>query len=113
MHPLSRVASAAVFAASIFAATVAASAQPGRSLGTEGPVVLQVDRDSGLPQPSRSRRDLDVARAVPVPTVMNGSGFGLSGTDYYSDGRHEGPLRGGERVNNYVLAPARRAVPVR
>ena len=87
------------------------SAQQRLGLGADGPVVLRVDPDSGLPQPSPYRQDLQVERAVPVPRVMNGSGFGLSGTDYYSDGLHEGSLRGGTRRNNYVLAPGLRVAP--
>ena len=102
---------AATLVASITMATTEASAQQRRSLGSEGPVVLGVDPDSGLPLPSPYRPDLRLDRAVPVPSVMNGSGFGLSGTDYYSDGLHEGRLRGGIRQNSYILAPALRAAP--
>ncbi len=81
--------------------------------GAQGPVVLPVDRDSGLPVPVENRGDLSVDRAVPVPSVMNGSGFGLTGTDYYSDGLHEGALRGRTRAREFVLAPALRAPPHR
>lgn len=102
---------AATLAASVSMMSVEAAAQQRRHLGAEGPVVLSVDPDSGLPLPSPYRQDLRLDRAVPVPSVMNGSGFGLSGTDYYSDGRHEGSLRSGVRQNSYVLAPALRSAP--
>lgn len=102
---------AIAFAVAIPLMSGEASAQQRLGLGADGPVVLRVDPDSGLPQPSPYRQDLQIDRAVPVPSVMNGSGFGLSGTDYYSDGLHEGSLRGGIKRNSYILAPALRSAP--
>lgn len=90
-----------------------ASAQSVRYAGSHGPIVLRVDPDSGYPVPPPAYYDVRVERAVPVPSVMNGSGFGLTGTDYYSDGLHEGPLRRGIRVREFVLAPALRVPPQR
>jgi hypothetical protein len=69
-------------------------------LGAHGPVVLPTSPSSGRPIP-------DDPRAVPVPHVMNGGGFGLTGTDYYSDGVTEGPLNKRHRPREFVLAPAR------
>ena len=79
--------------------TCAASAQT-VYLGANGPVVLPTSPSSGRPIP-------DDPRAVPVPHVMNGGGFGLTGTDYYSDGISEGPLNKRHRSREFVLAPAR------
>ena len=73
--------------------------------GVDGPVVLDTDLDSGRPIPSLRRPDLDLARAIPVPSVMNGGGFGLTGTDYYSDGPAE-RSHGRGRRGAYILAPA-------
>lgn len=70
----------------------------------DGPYVLPTDRGTGRPRP-------DDPRAIPVPSVMNGGGFGLTGTGYYDDSPSEGPLNGRRRVNEYVLAPARVAPP--
>ncbi|MCJ2037208.1 hypothetical protein [Methylobacterium sp. J-068] len=69
-------------------------------LGANGPVVLPTSPSTGRPVP-------DDPRAVPVPSVMNGGGFGLTGTDYYSDGISEGPLNKRHQPQSYVLAPAR------
>lgn len=79
--------------------------------GASGPIVLRVDPDSGRPRPPFRGDEREVVNAVPVPTVMNGGGFGLSGTDYYSDGGSEGRLGQGRRVNEYILAPALRSGP--
>lgn len=79
--------------------TCAASAQT-LFLGANGPVVLPTSPYSGRPVP-------DDPRAVPVPHVMNGGGFGLTGTDYYSDSITEGPLNKRHRPREFVLAPAR------
>ncbi|GJD71906.1 hypothetical protein [Methylobacterium goesingense] len=79
--------------------TCAASAQT-LFLGANGPVVLPTSPYSGRPVP-------DDPRAVPVPHVMNGGGFGLTGTDYYSDSLTEGPLNKRRRPREFVLAPAR------
>lgn len=69
-------------------------------LGANGPVVLPTSPYSGRPVP-------DDPRAVPVPHVMNGGGFGLTGFDYYSDSITEGPLNKRHRPREFVLAPAR------
>lgn len=72
--------------------------------GPDGPTVLQVD-DADRPIVPPARPDLAVP-AIPVPQVMNGGGFGLTGFNYYDDGPMEG--RGGPRKGSrrYVLAPA-------
>lgn len=77
-----------------------------------GPVVYQVDSERARfagPPVGRGGEDLVAMRAVPVPSVMNGGGFGLSGTGYYSDGPSEAPPDARRRRNDYVLAPALRA----
>ncbi|MCI9880677.1 hypothetical protein MTL_11550 [Methylobacterium goesingense] len=73
-------------------------------LGSQGPIVLPTSPSSGRPIP-------DVPNAVPVPSVMNGGGFGLTGTDYFADGLSEGPLNQRHRPREYVLAPARIGPP--
>lgn len=83
--------------------TAAATAQT-RYLGADGPVVLPTDPNYGRPIP-------DDPRAIPVPHVMNGGGFGLTGTDYFSDGITEGPLNKPHRPREFVLAPARIGPP--
>jgi hypothetical protein len=83
--------------------TVGASAQT-LYLGANGPVVLPTSPSSGRPIP-------DVPEAVPVPSVMNGGGFGLTGTDYFSDGPSEGPLNQRHRPREFVLSPARIGPP--
>ncbi|GJD95998.1 hypothetical protein [Methylobacterium iners] len=88
-----------------FAATVEAAPRD-VVLEREGPILLDTDRTSGRPLPSLRRPDLDPAQAVPVPTVMNGGGFGLTGFDYYGDGLSEGPFGRARRRNDYVIAPA-------
>ena len=72
--------------------------------GAQGPVVLPTSPSSGRPIP-------DVPGSVPVPSVMNGAGFGLTGTDYFSDGLTEGPLNQKRRPREFVLAPARIGPP--
>lgn len=82
----------------------------------QGPVVLRVDPDLGrFPGHAIGTHgeDLTTINAVPVPTVMNGGGFGLSGNDYFNDAPTEGRLDRRERVNTYTLAPARRTPPLR
>ena len=77
-----------------------------------GPVVYRVDPERGRfpgPPVSRDGEDLVALRAVPVPSVMNGGGFGLSGTDYYTDGPSEAPIEVRRRVHEHVVAPAPRA----
>ncbi|GEP09735.1 hypothetical protein [Methylobacterium gnaphalii] len=79
-----------------------------------GPVVLEMDAGRGqfigrplsavVPAPGER-----IVNAVPVPHVMNGGGFGLTGTDYYNDGTSEGGLGRRHRVNEQILAPALRA----
>lgn len=79
-----------------------------------GPTVLEVDRDRaqfvgrplGAVVPGADER---IIRAVPVPHVMNGGGFGLTGTDYYNEASTEGLLGRRRHVNEYILAPALRA----
>nr|WP_246412771.1 hypothetical protein [Methylobacterium brachythecii] len=79
-----------------------------------GPVVLEVDRDSGrfvgrpvgAVVPAAGER---IVNAVPVPHVMNGGGFGLSGVDYYNDSASEGGLGRRRHANEQILAPALRA----
>lgn len=76
-----------------------------------GPTVLQADpgrtqfrgRPAELVVPGPGER---IIRAVPVPHVMNGGGFGLTGNDYYSDAATEGRLGARRHVNDYILAPA-------
>lgn len=75
-----------------------------RYLGADGPVVLPTDLGTGRPIP-------DDPRAIPIPQVMNGGGFGLTGTDYFSDGITEGPLNKPHRPREFVLAPARIGPP--
>lgn len=71
--------------------------------GPDGPSVLQVD-DADRPIVPPSRPDLAVP-AIPVPQVMNGGGFGLTGNNYYDQGSME--TRGaGRALRRYVLAPA-------
>ena len=77
-----------------------------------GPVVYRLDPDRGRfrgPPVGRHGEDLAALRAVPVPSVMNGGGFGLSGTSYYTDGPSEAPIEMHRRAHEHVLAPALRA----
>lgn len=97
---------AGLAAAVVLSWVTAGQAQTYIHRGVDGPVVLDTDLDSGRPIPSLRRPDLDLALAIPVPSVMNGAGFGLTGTDYYSDGPTEGSLGKGRRRNEYILAPA-------
>lgn len=77
-----------------------------------GPIVLPVDPDRGrfvsrgpvVPGPGER-----IVRAVPVPHVMNGGGFGLSGNDYYNDASTEGRLGVRRHYNDYIVAPAFKA----
>ncbi|GJE61209.1 hypothetical protein [Methylobacterium trifolii] len=70
----------------------------------EGPSVLRTDGVGRVVVPP-SRPDL-AAPAVPVPQVMNGGGFGLSGFDYYNDELTEGRLGARKQSRTYVIAPA-------
>ena len=107
-------------AAGLLAAATTADAQSrserAARAAAQGPVVLQVDPDRGRfagPPVGAYGEDLTRLDAVPVPSVMNGGGFGLSGNDYFDDARTEGRLDRRNPVNNYVLAPARRTPPLR
>ena len=71
----------------------------------EAPTVLRQDRDTGVLIVPPNRPDLAVP-AIPVPHVMNGGGFGLTGYDYYNDSITEGRLGARRRPREYVLAPA-------
>lgn len=110
-------------AAGLLGLTVAAQSPGARALSeidranmaaANGPVVLEVDPDRaqfrgrslGVVVPGPGER---VIRAVPVPHVMNGGGFGLTGNDYYSDATTEGRLNAHRRTHDYILAPALRA----
>lgn len=80
------------------------------------PVVVEVDPDTGrFPGPpiGRDGQDLRAVGAVPVPTVMNGGGFGPTGNDYFGEmllATPQGPRRPSD---GYVLAPAYRSPPLR
>ncbi|WP_232628619.1 hypothetical protein [Methylobacterium sp. Leaf118] len=84
--------------------------------GARGPQVLEIDPDTGrFPGPpiSTDGRDLRAIGAVPVPTVMNGGSFGVTGNDYYDQMTvltERGPRRQSE---TYMLAPAYRSPPLR
>ncbi|MER2266612.1 hypothetical protein [Methylobacterium oxalidis] len=90
------------------AAPQGASAQgvPSYYMGGEGPTVLQVDPDSGRPVAPPYRQDLLAVPAVPVPHVMNGGGFGLTGNAYYYDSDTETTLGRRHRPRVFVLVPA-------
>lgn len=81
-----------------------------------GSTVYEVDPESGRfrgPPISTDGQDLRAIGAVPVPTVMNGGGFGPTGNDYYGNvllATPQGPRRASD---GYVLAPAYRAPPLR
>ena len=84
--------------------------------GGRGPQVYEVDPDTGRfrgPPISKDGRDLRAIGAVPVPTVMNGGSFGMTGNDYYNDMKvltPSGPRRNSE---TYMLAPAYLSPPLR
>lgn len=108
-----------VLAAALACGTGAALAQnlQDRPYGeARGPQVYEVDPETGrFPGPpiSKDGRDLRAIGAVPVPTVMNGGGFGPTGNDYFGNmflATPQGPRRPSE---GYVLAPAYRAPPLR
>ncbi|KQT50532.1 hypothetical protein ASG52_06880 [Methylobacterium sp. Leaf456] len=81
-----------------------------------GPQVYEADPDTSRfagPPMSTDGRDLRAIGAVPVPTVMNGGSFGITGNDYYNDMKvltPQGPRRNSE---TYMLAPAYRSPPLR
>lgn len=84
----------------------AVSAQPVAYVfeGPDGPTVLQVDAaDRPIVPPSRP--DLAVP-AIPVPQVMNGGGFGITGYNYFDEGPMEGRTGPRKGARRYVLAPA-------
>lgn len=101
-----------VLAALVSAPTLAAaqSAVDRANLAAaSGPIVLQVDPDSGRFRPTKPvvpGPGQRIIRAVPVPHVMNGGGYGLSGSDYYYDASSEGRLNSRHRAKEYILAPA-------
>ncbi|AWN39011.1 hypothetical protein DK427_14310 [Methylobacterium radiodurans] len=70
----------------------------------DAPTVLQTDRFGRVIVPP-TRPDLAVP-PVPVPHVMNGGGFGLTGFDYYNDASSEGRFGVRKQPKTYVLAPA-------
>ncbi|WP_336488600.1 hypothetical protein [Methylobacterium nigriterrae] len=72
----------------------------------DGPTVLQTDPGTGQPVVPPFRPDLGAVPAIPVPHVMNGGGFGLTGFDYYSDSLSEGRFGARRRPKEFVLAPA-------
>ncbi|WP_375465997.1 hypothetical protein [uncultured Methylobacterium sp.] len=85
------------------AGTAAAQAPSYIFQGPDGPTVLQVDAaDRPIVPPSRP--DLAVP-AIPVPQVMNGSSFGLTGFNYYDEASME-TRSAGRTPRRYVLAPA-------
>ncbi|KAB1076261.1 hypothetical protein [Methylobacterium planeticum] len=88
-------------------ASVSAQAQPVPYYyaAPEAPTVLQQDRDTGVLLVPPNRSDLAVP-AIPVPSVMNGGGFGLTGFDYYNDSLSEGRFGARRRPKEFVLAPA-------
>lgn len=76
----------------------------------DAPTVLQTDAGGHVIVPA-GRPDLAVP-PIPVPHVMNGGGFGLTGFDYYSDQPTEGRLGARRHPKSYVLAPAYIAPPL-
>ncbi|MEA1831913.1 hypothetical protein U8607_07425 [Methylobacterium durans] len=84
----------------------AAQGVPSYYMGGEGPTVLQPDPDTGRPIAPPWRPDLLAVPAVPVPHVMNGGGFGLTGNAYYNDSDSEGRLGGRRHPRVFVLVPA-------
>ena len=76
-----------------------------------GPTVLRIDPDYGRFRGPRVAVSGDPAieRAVPIPQVMNGGGFGYAGNDYYSDATTVERLGQRRRVNEFFLAPALRS----
>lgn len=84
--------------------------------GARGPQVYEVDPESGRfrgPPISTDGQDLRAIGAVPVPTVMNGGGFGLTGNDYYGNMLIDTPQGPRRPSDGYVLAPAYRSPPLR
>jgi hypothetical protein len=94
-----------VLAAGLLAlGTLPAAAQPVIYHAPDAPTVLQTDRAGRVLVPP-TRPDLAVP-PVPVPHVMNGGGFGLTGFDYYDDAFSEGRFGARKRPKTFVLAPA-------
>lgn len=109
MSPVHRPILGAVLAAAAMAglsAPALAQGVPYYYAGPGGPTVLDVDPVTERPVVPPTRPDLAAPPAIPVPHVMNGGGFGLTGFAYYNDGPGEGRLGHGHRVPQYVLAPA-------
>ena len=75
-----------------------------------GPQVYELDR--GVSQFRGQRRfrpdvgEPTTSSAVPIPHVMNGGGFGLSGNDYYSAATTVDRVGGRRRPNHFEIAPA-------
>ncbi|MDR7036769.1 MULTISPECIES: hypothetical protein [Methylobacterium] len=90
------------------AAPLGAAAQgvPTYYMGEPGPTVLEVDPLTGRPTAPPWRQDLLAVPALPVPHVMNGGGFGITGTAYYNDSDTEGRLGGRRQRRAFVLVPA-------
>lgn len=107
-----------LLAASLGLAAHAAAAQGlrDRPNGDRGPTVYEVDPESGRfvgPPISKEGQDLRAIGAMPVPTVMNGGGFGITGNDYFDNmliATPQGPRR---TSDSYRLAPAYKAPPLR
>lgn len=76
----------------------------------DAPTVLQTDGAGRVIVPA-NRPDLAVP-PIPVPHVMNGGGFGLTGFDYYNDQVTETRLGMRRHPKSYVLAPAYIAPPL-
>ena len=76
-----------------------------------GPNVLRIDRDRTAPGGPRVavNGDPEIARAVPIPQIMNGGGFGVTGSEYWNDATREGRLGQRRQVNEFILAPAVRS----
>lgn len=81
-----------------------ATAQPVIYYAPEAPTVLQTDRAGRVIVPP-TRPDLAMP-PVPVPQVMNGGGFGLTGFDYYNDEFSESRFGARKHPKVFVLAPA-------
>ena len=92
-------------AAWLVALAAGAQAQPvGYAFeGPNGPSVLRTDA-LGRPVVPPARPDFAVP-AIPVAKVMNGSGFGLTGFNYFDEALLEGRLNGRAGTRTYVLVP--------
>ena len=79
-----------------------------------GPKVLRIDPDGGrFVRPRVAvNGDPEIERAIPLPHVMNGGGFGVTGSEYWNDATREDRLGRPRVVNEFILAPALRT-PIR